>query len=54
MTVGELVKDRRATCEVLRTTSSWFGATYVEDKPIVQRSIRALVEAGDYPANLWD
>jgi hypothetical protein len=53
MTVGELVKAGRATCEVLRTTSSWFGATYAEDKPIVQRSIRALVDAGEYPANLW-
>ena len=53
MTVGDLVKSGRATCEVLRTTSSWFGATYAEDKPIVQRSIRALVDAGEYPANLW-
>jgi hypothetical protein len=53
MTVGELVKADRATCEVLRTTSTWFGATYAEDKPIVQRSIRGLVESGEYPANLW-
>ncbi len=53
MTVGELVKAGRATCEVLGTTSSWFGATYAEDKPIVQRSIRALVEAGEYPSCLW-
>ena len=53
MTVGELVKAGAATCEVLRTTSSWFGATYAEDKPVVQRSIKALVDAGDYPARLW-
>lgn len=53
VTVGDLVKGGRATCEVLRTSSSWFGATYAEDKPIVQRSIRALVDAGEYPANLW-
>jgi hypothetical protein len=53
MTVGDLVKAKRATCEVLRTSSSWFGATYAEDKPLVQRSIRALVDAGEYPVNLW-
>lgn len=53
MTVGELVKGGQATCEVLGTTSSWFGATYAEDKPIVQRSIRALVDTGEYPACLW-
>jgi len=53
MTVGELVKSGRATCEVLRTTSTWFGATYAEDKPIVQQSIRLLVESGEYPASLW-
>jgi hypothetical protein len=41
------------TIDVLGTTSSWFGATYAEDKPIVQRSIRALVEAGEYPSCLW-
>jgi hypothetical protein len=53
MSVGELVKAGTATCEVLRTTSSWFGATYAEDKPIVQRSIAGLVASGDYPERLW-
>ncbi|MCE9630836.1 MAG: nucleotidyltransferase [Planctomycetia bacterium] len=53
MSVGQLVKSGQATCEVLRTTASWFGATYSEDKAIVQRSIAALVEAGEYPVNLW-
>ncbi|RYD87196.1 MAG: nucleotidyltransferase, partial [Sphingobacteriales bacterium] len=31
----------------------WFGVTYKEDKPIVQKSISDLVENGTYPANLW-
>ena len=53
MSVGQLVKSGQASCEVLRTTSSWFGATYSEDKPLVQQSIAALVQAGDYPADLW-
>jgi hypothetical protein len=52
-TVGDLVTAGMATCEVLRTTSTWFGATYAEDKAAVQASIAALVRAGDYPASLW-
>ncbi len=52
-TVGDLVKAGRATCEVLRTTATWFGATYAEDKAAVQASIAALVRAGEYPASLW-
>jgi len=53
MTVGSLVHARQATCEVLPTTSSWFGATYAEDKPLVQASLAALVAAGEYPPSLW-
>ena len=52
-TVGELVATERASCEVLRTTATWFGATYAEDKVAVQASIAALVAAGEYPASLW-
>ena len=51
--VGALVHAGHATCEVLPTTSTWFGATYAEDKAAVQASLRALVDAGEYPASLW-
>ena len=53
LSVGQLIKEQRATCRVLRTDSSWFGVTYQEDKPVVQASIAALVARGDYPADLW-
>ena len=52
LAVGQLVRTQRATCEVLRTPSTWFGVTYREDKP-VQASILAQVQQGSYPANLW-
>lgn len=39
--------------EIIPTTSSWFGVTYKEDAPYVQASLNALIEAGEYPANLW-
>jgi hypothetical protein len=52
-TVGDLVHAGRATCEVLRTSSTWFGATYADDKPLVQASLARLVAAGEYPPSLW-
>ncbi len=51
--VDELIHEGRATCRVLPTESSWFGVTYREDKPHVMAAIRALVEAGEYPSNLF-
>ena len=51
--VGALVQAGQATCEVLPTTATWFGATYAADKAAVQASLRALVAAGEYPVSLW-
>jgi len=53
MAVGNLVAAGRARCEVLRTSSAWFGVTYREDKPAVQASILAQVRQGSYPSALW-
>ena len=51
--VDALIKEGSAEVEVLETTSSWFGVTYPEDKPIVVSSIAKLTDAGLYPAPLW-
>jgi len=51
--VDMLIRNGIATAEVLRTPDAWFGVTYQEDKPIVVRQIRHLVEAGIYPPSLW-
>ncbi len=53
MSVGNLVRGGQATCQVLRSDSTWFGVTYREDKPLVQASIAGQVASGAYPANLW-
>ena len=53
MVVGNLVTQNRATCHVLRTTASWFGVTYREDRPIVIESVLKLVTTGEYPSQLW-
>ena len=51
--VDKLIQDGVATCEVLDTTSKWFGVTYPEDRQSVVDKIQALVDAGEYPAKLF-
>ncbi|MGC9398607.1 MAG: nucleotidyltransferase family protein [Anaerolineae bacterium] len=52
--VGDLIKEGRARVRVLTTDERWFGVTYHEDKAWVKDSIRARIEAGLYPARLWE
>lgn len=49
----ELVKTGQAQFKVIPTSSKWFGVTYKEDKPIVQKSLSDLIEQGVYPNKLW-
>ena len=51
--VDKLINDGTATCEVLDTTSKWFGVTYPEDRQSVVDKIKALVDAGVYPNKLF-
>ncbi|HXS67287.1 MAG TPA: sugar phosphate nucleotidyltransferase [Candidatus Polarisedimenticolia bacterium] len=51
--VNELVAAGKERCKVLRTTDSWFGVTYREDRPFVVEGIRGLIGRGDYPGTLW-
>jgi len=48
-----MVKQSLAKFVVLPTDAKWFGVTYKEDKEQVQRGIRELIEAGQYPERLW-
>jgi len=49
----ELIKSGEASFKVIPTDAQWFGVTYKEDKPIVQKCISDLVASGAYPENLW-
>jgi NDP-sugar pyrophosphorylase family protein len=40
--------------EVVPTSSSWFGVTYKEDAPFVEKSLNDLISAGEYPPKLWE
>jgi hypothetical protein len=49
----EFSKSGKGIIKVIPTTSQWFGVTYKEDAPTVQASLDKLVDAGEYPQNLW-
>ena len=51
--VDKLIKSGKATCEVLDTTSKWFGVTYSADRPGVVAKIKQLVDEGVYPNKLF-
>lgn len=51
--VDHLINTGKATCEVLDTTSKWFGVTYPEDRPEVVAKLAALHEAGQYPDKMF-
>jgi dTDP-glucose pyrophosphorylase len=51
--VNEILKSGKANVEVLKSDAKWFGVTYKEDKPIVQKAIEQLKANGVYPKNLW-
>ena len=48
-----LIKSGKGSFSVLGTPESWFGVTYPDDKPSVVQEIKNLVQAGEYPENLW-
>lgn len=54
LVADKLIKTNTAKFKVIPTGSKWFGVTYKEDKPIVQKSISELIANGTYPATLWD
>ena len=51
--VDKLIKDGTATCEVLDTTSKWFGVTYPEDRPEVVAKFQKLADDGVYPEKMF-
>ena len=51
--VNKLINDGTATCEVLDTTSVWFGVTYAADRDATVARIQKLVDEGVYPNKLF-
>ena len=51
--INDLVAADQAKVRVLRSSDSWFGVTYREDRGRVTSQIRDLVRRGAYPEPLW-
>jgi dTDP-glucose pyrophosphorylase len=47
------IKEGKGAIEVIPTSAQWFGVTYKEDAPEVQKSLNKLISDGVYPDNLW-
>lgn len=52
--VNDTLSEGLSTVRVLHTDSKWYGMTYKEDLPAVKDAIKALIDAGEYPAALWE
>jgi NDP-sugar pyrophosphorylase family protein len=53
ITVNRLVEEKRVKLSVLPSSDQWYGITYQEDKPEVEKAFRILTDAGKYPHGLW-
>lgn len=51
--VNEVIQRGEARLKVMPSEDEWFGVTYREDKPVVVKRLRALIDAGRYPEKLW-
>ena len=47
------IKSGKGIIKVIPTSSQWFGVTYKEDAPVVQKSLDSLVKTKAYPGALW-
>lgn len=52
--VDELIKEGKASVEVLESFDRWYGVTYKEDKPFVVAAIQKMKEEGLYPERLLE
>jgi hypothetical protein len=39
---------------VIPTTANWFGVTYKEDAPFVEKTLNEMIAKGEYPTSLWN
>lgn len=51
--VTDLISSGAAVTRLIPGGGTWFGITYPADRAPVEQAIRRLVEAGEYPSQLW-
>ncbi len=52
--IDRLMKQKKARVRVLEDHDRWFGVTYAEDRPLVEKALRRLVDEGRYPESLYE
>lgn len=50
----QMIKSGSGKIKVIPTSSQWFGVTYKEDAPGVEKSLQDLIASGEYPERLWN
>ena len=51
--VDTLIHRNEAEITMCHSADSWFGVTYQEDRPLVQKALQELVASGAYPRQLF-
>ena len=51
--INNLIQNKKIKLKVLNCKSVWFGVTYQEDKPNVQKELNNLIDKNVYPKNIW-
>lgn len=54
LVVDEMMASGSIKVKILESTAKWMGVTYREDKPVVIEKVQALIDAGAYPASLFN
>lgn len=49
----QLIREGKATVNVLKSTDQWYGVTYKKDRESVVCALKKMKENGTYPQNLW-
>ena len=51
--IDSIIKSGEGKCELLKTSSRWFGVTFQEDRPGVVAKFKEFVDNGVYPTPLY-
>lgn len=51
--IDEMITINELSVQLLGSQEKWYGVTYQEDRPKVMAGIKAIVDQGVYPSDLW-
>lgn len=51
--IGDIFIKEGGKIKLIPTDAQWFGVTYKEDAPAVEKKLKELIRNGEYPERLW-